>query len=150
MGRRAVEVDGILLDVLAMVAFAVGQPEQALLDDRISTIPQSEREAEALAVVANAGQTILAPAVGARAGVVVGEVIPRVTVVAVVLAHCAPLALAQIRSPFLPGNLPRSSLVESEMLCGHKVLPLLRTGMPGNAEHASGCVGDSLLTAPTE
>src|SRR5262245_43864572 len=126
MGWRAVEVEVILLDVLAMVAFAVGQPEEAFLDDRISTIPQGERKAEALAVVANAGQTILAPAVGARAGVIMGEVIPRVTVVAVVLAHCAPLTLAQIRSPLLPGNLPRSSLVESEMLYSHKVLLLLR------------------------
>ena len=120
MGRRAVEVEVILLDILAMVGFAVGQPEQAFLEDRILAIPQGQREAQALVVIANAGQTILAPAIGARAGLIVGEVIPGVTTVAVVLAHRAPLALAQVRSPLLPGNLLLSSLCKSNLFCTHR------------------------------
>ena len=112
MGRRTVEVEVILLDILAMIALAVGQPEQAFLEDRILAIPQGQREAETLLVIADAGQTILAPAIGARAGLIVGEVIPGIAPFAVVLAHRAPLALAQVRSPLLPGNLLRPCLCQ--------------------------------------
>ncbi len=108
VGRRRVEVEVVLLDVLAVVALAVGQPEQALLEDRVAPVPQGEREAKHLVVVADAGQPVLAPAVGARTRLVVGEVVPGVAVVAVVLAHRAPLALAEVRAPLLPLDaLPR-------------------------------------------
>ena len=50
----------------------------------------------------DAGDAVLAPAIGAAAGVVVREVVPGVAVRAVVLAHRAPLALAQVRPPRLP------------------------------------------------
>src|SRR5262245_29625178 len=120
MGRRTIEVEIVLLDILAMVGFAVGQPEQAFLEDRILAIPQGQREAQALAVVADAGQTILAPAIGARAGLIVGEVIPGVTTVAVVLTHRAPLTFAQVGSPLLPGNFLLSSLCKSHRFCVHR------------------------------
>src|SRR5262249_50226163 len=86
MRRLAVQVEVILLDILPVIAFAVGQPEQAFLEDRIFPIPQGEREAESLLVVANARQTILTPAIGAGAGLVVAEVIPGIPAFAVVLA----------------------------------------------------------------
>jgi hypothetical protein len=119
MGRRTVEVEVILLDILTMVGFTVGQPEQAFLEDRILAIPQGQREAEALVVIADTSQTILAPAIGARAGLIVREVIPGVPTVAVVLAYRTPLALAQVRSPFLPGHLLRLSLCKSNLFCTH-------------------------------
>ena len=71
MGRRAVEVEVVLLDVLAVVALAVGQAEQAFLEDRVLAVPEGQGEAEPLLVVGDAGQAVLAPAVGARAGLVV-------------------------------------------------------------------------------
>ena len=48
------------------------------------------------------GEAVLAPAVGARAGVVVGEVAPRVAAGAVVLAHGSPGALGEVRAPVPP------------------------------------------------
>ena len=105
MGRRAVEVEVVLLDVLAVVALAVGQAEEPLLEDRVLAVPQGQGEAEPLLVVGDAGDAVLAPAIGARAGLVVGEVVPGVAVLAVVLAHGAPLALAEVRPPLLPGSL---------------------------------------------
>ena len=78
--RRGVQVEPVLLGVLAVVALAVGEPEHALLEDRVGAVPQREREAHPLAVVADAGQPVLAPAVGARTGLVVREVVPRVAV----------------------------------------------------------------------
>ena len=42
VGRRAVEVEVVLLHVLAVVAFAVGQAEEPLLEDRILAVPQGQ------------------------------------------------------------------------------------------------------------
>ena len=39
MGRCAVEIEVVLLDVLPMVAFAVGQAEEPLLEDRVLAVP---------------------------------------------------------------------------------------------------------------
>src|SRR5205823_11560198 len=106
-------------DIFPVVAFAVGQPEQALLEDRVTPVPQRDREAEALLVVGDAGQAVFAPAVRPRAGLIVGEVVPGVAALAVVFAHSAPLALAQVRPPLLPGDLLGASLVESSVFRGH-------------------------------
>src|SRR6266852_2174131 len=54
MRRCGVEVEPVLLGVLAVIAVVPGQPEDALLEDRIAAVPESKREAQDLAVV---GQT---------------------------------------------------------------------------------------------
>ena len=124
--RRAVEVEVVLLDVLAVVALAVGQAEGALLQDRVAAVPQRQREAQHLVVVADAGQAVLAPAVGARARLVMAEVVPGVAVVAVVLAHRAPLAFAEVRAPLLPVRLACARLVKPLLLgvCVHRGRPV--------------------------
>jgi hypothetical protein len=99
-----VEVEVVLLDVLAVVALGVGQAEGALLQDRVLPVPQGEGEAEPLLVVGKPGQPIFAPVVGAGACLVVAEVAPGVPVVAVVLADGAPLPLAQVGTPLPPGD----------------------------------------------
>ena len=116
MRRRAVEVEPVLLDVLAVVALGVGEAEHPLLQDRVGAVPQRERKAEALALVAYPCDPVLAPAVGARPSLVVREVAPRVAVLAVVLADGAPLALAQVRAPGLPGDRAGPRLLEAAML----------------------------------
>src|SRR5207302_10740742 len=70
---RAVEVEVVFLDVLAVVALMAREPEQALLEGGVAAVPQRRREAEALVVVRDAGETVLAPAGGARPGVLVWE-----------------------------------------------------------------------------
>ena len=119
VGRRAVEVEVVLLDVLAVIALAVGQAEEALLEDRVLAVPQGQGEAKPLLVVGDAGQAVLPPAVGARAGLVVGEVVPGVAALAVVLAHRAPLALAEVGPPRLPGYGSLPSLFEAKVFCRH-------------------------------
>jgi len=42
MARRRVEVEVLLLDVLAVIALAVGQAIQALLQNRITLVPEGE------------------------------------------------------------------------------------------------------------
>src|SRR6516162_2293147 len=102
MGRRAVEIEVVLLDVFPVIALAIGQAEQPLLQDLVLAIPQGNGKTQPLVVVTDTGEAILAPVIGARAGLIVVEVIPRIAVLAVVLAHRAPLALAEVRAPLLP------------------------------------------------
>jgi hypothetical protein len=64
MGRRAVEVEVVLLHVLAVVALAVGEAEQPFLQDRVAPVPQRKCEAQPLLVVADAAKSVFAPAVG--------------------------------------------------------------------------------------
>src|SRR5260370_1867761 len=133
MGGRAVEVEVVFLDILAVVAFAVGQAEQPLLQNGVLAIPEGQRETESLMIVGNAGDTVLAPAIGARAGLVVAEIVPGVASLAVVLANRAPLAFAQIRPPFLPRSLALPGFPQPLLLSCHKNSP----SRCGNARRSS-------------
>ena len=104
---------------------------------RIGSRPfqSASAEAQALLDVAEAGHAVLAPAVGAGAGVVVGEVGPRLAVGAVVLADGAPLALAEVRAPQVPvAGLPQAVLELAEPLdprplsARHRPTPRRRNG----------------------
>ncbi|MNK95740.1 hypothetical protein D3C87_1159890 [compost metagenome] len=112
-----VEVEVVFLHVLAMVAFAVGQAEGALFQNRIAPVPQRQRKAQQLVVIADATQAVLAPAVSARPRLIMGEVIPGVAVVAVVFPDRPPLPLAQVRPPFFPGCAPRLCFDKPLLLC---------------------------------
>src|SRR5690606_15792761 len=94
----------------------VVEAEEALLEDRIALVPQRDREADVLVAVAEAGEPVLTPAVGARARVVVRQVGPGGAVRAVVLAHRAPLTLAEIGPPALPVAQPSFVLAEPREL----------------------------------
>src|SRR5262249_44141216 len=134
---RGVEVEVVLLHVLAVVALAVGETEEALLQDRVGAVPQREGEAQLLLVVGEARQAVLAPAVRARPRLVMGEVVPGVAIGAVVLAHGAPLALAQVWAPLAPRDALLAGFVESCGLCVGRH----RTGELGE----SGTYGDRVV-----
>ena len=125
VGRRAVEVEVVLLDVLAVVAFAVREPEEPLLQDRVFAVPQREGEAEVLLVVGDPSQTVLAPAIRPGTGVIMGEEVPGISVVAVVLPHRPPLPVREIRAPFPPRNLFRAGFFQTTMLDVHLRPPWL-------------------------
>src|SRR5205814_895102 len=88
-----------LLGVLSVVPLVAGDPEDPFLQDGVAAVPEREGQAEALADVAQSGEPVLVPAVGARAGVIVREGLPRGTARRVVLANRAPRALGEVRSP---------------------------------------------------
>src|SRR6185312_10756279 len=73
-----------------------------LLQDRIIAVPQREAEAQPLLDIAEPGEAVLPPPVGAGPGLLVGRVVPGVAVRAVVLADRAPLPLADIGPPPVP------------------------------------------------
>src|SRR5262245_55408838 len=119
MRRRAVEVEVVLLDVLAVVALAVRESEETLLENRVLAVPQGQSKAEPLLVVGEPRQAVLAPAIRARPRLVMGEIVPGVAVLAVVLAHRAPLPLAEIGTPFPPLDPLLARLLEPPVLCRH-------------------------------
>src|SRR6185312_7509747 len=100
MGRRAVEVEVVLLDVLPVIPFLIGQAEEPLLEDRLVPVPKLQSEAERLTIIRDAGEAVFAPFVGEGARQIVAEVPPAVAVRAVAIPHRPPLPLAQIGSPF--------------------------------------------------
>src|SRR6266849_4827868 len=99
MGGRRVEEEPVLLGILAVVSLRAGEAEHALLHDGVGAVPEGEREAEELVVVADAGHAVLVPAVGAGAGMVMGEPRPGVAVSAVVLPDRPPSPLGEVRPP---------------------------------------------------
>ena len=102
MGGGGIRVEVVLLDVLATVALVPGETEGSLFQDGIATVPQGNGEAQALPLVADLSQPILAPAIRARTSLVVVEVLPRGAVSAVGLSDGAPRALAQVGAPSAP------------------------------------------------
>ena len=117
VARQRVEVPPVLLRVLAVVALIAGEAEDPLLQDRVAAVPERESETEPLLDVAEAGEPVLAPAVRARPRVVVRQVLPRGAARAVVLAHRAPLALADVRAPEVPvARLAQAVLEPAEAL----------------------------------
>ena len=102
VARQRVQVPPVLLHVLAVIALRPGQPERPLLQDRVLAVPQGQAQAQPLLHVTEPGQPVLPPAVGPGPRVIMRQVVPRLAVRAVVLAHRAPLALADIRSPPVP------------------------------------------------
>jgi|GEM_PF-6452735 len=57
-----------------------------------------------LLIIGYAGQTVFSPPVRARAGLIVGEVIPRITTLAIVLTYRSPLPFTELGTPLFPGD----------------------------------------------
>src|SRR4029077_7152638 len=100
-GQR-VQVPPVLFDVLAVVALRAGQPERALLQDRVPPVPQRQAKAQPLLDIAEPGQAVLTPPIGPGPRLIMRQVIPGVAIGTVVLPHRAPLPLADIRPPPVP------------------------------------------------
>ena len=122
MRRRRIQVVIELLDVLAMIALAVREAEQPLLEDRVALVPQRQRQTESLLLVGESGDAVLPPPVGAAARVVVRKVVPGIAVRAVVLPDGAPLPFAQVRPPFLPGGRCGCAFGEALLFDVHAVI----------------------------
>jgi len=54
------------LAILAVIALAVGEPEQTFLQDRVLLVPQGQGKAQPLLVVADSCQSIFTPLVSPR------------------------------------------------------------------------------------
>ena len=102
VGRRVVDVDVVLLDVLSVIALERGEPEEPFLEVVVPLVPEGRREAELLEPVADAGDAVLPPAVGLGPRQGVGQVSPGVAVGRVILADGAPGAVGKVGAPAPP------------------------------------------------
>eukprot|EP00048_Salpingoeca_helianthica_P012880 m.189738 g.189738 ORF g.189738 m.189738 type:complete len:423 (-) comp15433_c0_seq5:99-1367(-) len=116
-GRVEVVVE--LLAIFAMVALGAGEPKEALLQDRILVVPESDAKTKPALTVTDAKQSILSPPICTRASVIVRKIPPACTIGRVVLAHSAPLPLRKIWSPPLPVFLASSVLCQPRRLAVH-------------------------------
>src|SRR5437016_2748553 len=107
-----IEIEIALLHILAVIALIPGQAKQAFLEDGIAPVPERERETHHLMAVADSADAVFAPAIRARARMVVRDMFPRGAVPAVIFANRAPLALGKVRSPALPILLVRAPFFE--------------------------------------
>src|SRR5947207_2791420 len=101
-----------------MVPFTVRNTEQALFQNWVSSIPQSDGKTELLLFVGNTSQTVLTPPIGTGAGLVVVEIVPCIPIFAIVLSNCSPLSFTQIGTPFFPRNAAFSCIVQALLLFG--------------------------------
>jgi hypothetical protein len=113
MRRRGVEVVVELLRVFTVIAFAIGEAKKTFLENRVLAVLESQRQTEALMIVAEAGNAIFTPTIGATARLVVTEVIPGSSIRTIILANRSPLALAQVGSPEPPRCSPTVRLFQS-------------------------------------
>jgi hypothetical protein len=118
--RSAVEVEVVFLHILAVIALAVGQTKQALFQNRVSTVPQGDRETQLLFVIGDTRQTIFSPAVGTRMALVMTKVVPRISILAVVFANRAPLPLAEVGSLLLPRSSLLAGFIQPMLLIAFK------------------------------
>src|SRR5262245_8740676 len=95
--RRAVEGEIALLYILAVVAFAIVQSEQTFIGNPVLAVPKRQRKTEETMLVGELRQAVLTPVVSTRPGLIMGEMVPRASVVTVIFAHRAPLPFAQVR-----------------------------------------------------
>ena len=61
MRRCRIEIEIVLLDVFAVIAFVAGQSEQPLLEDRIFAVPEGESKTDVLVPVGDSARCRLHP-----------------------------------------------------------------------------------------
>src|SRR5882672_11821383 len=85
-----------------MIALVACEAEETFFQDGVAPIPEGQRKAHDLVPVADPFDSVLPPAIGARARVIVRKILPSRTARAVIFADGSPLALGEIGSPPLP------------------------------------------------
>jgi hypothetical protein len=89
-----------------VIAFFIGESEEPFLEKGIPFVPNGDSHAEVLKAVAESGQSVFIPAIGAAARLIVRKVIPGVSIRTIVFPHSAPGTLGQVGPPFLPIRRP--------------------------------------------
>src|SRR5580704_16175739 len=77
---RAVQVEVIFLDVLAVIPFVVRQSKKAFFEDRIFAVPQRQGKAKILSIIGDAREAVFSPTVSARSRLVMSKIIPSIAI----------------------------------------------------------------------
>src|SRR5258708_20760100 len=76
MSRCRIEVEVILFDVFAVIAFVSGQAKKTLLEDRVLSVPEGQGKTQALVAATNTGQAIFIPTTSPRLSVILRKLLP--------------------------------------------------------------------------
>src|SRR5713101_2832197 len=112
-----VEKEIVLLHILTVIALRVRQAEEPFLHDRVGLVPQGQGKTYQSLIVADAHQSIFAPAISARAGVLMWEEIPRGSIGGIVLADGSPLTFGEIGTPTIPWLLILVRFLKPVLFC---------------------------------
>ena len=77
MGRRRVEIEVVFFRIFPVIPFIPGQTEHPFFENRISSIPEGQRETDELMPIADSGKAVFIPPIGFRAGMVVRKPLPK-------------------------------------------------------------------------
>ena len=99
---RVVNVEVVVFQIFAVVAFERVHTKEAFLQMAVDTIPECGRKTEKLIAITDASNAVLAPAIGFCASHVVREKGPRIPVGGVVFPDGAPAPVGEIGPPPAP------------------------------------------------
>ncbi len=102
MRGRRIEIEVVLFDILAVISLVTRQAENAFFQDGVALVPEGQGKTDILLPIADASQAVFVPAVSARSGVIMRQILPCISIWAVVFAHRAPSTFAEIRAPPFP------------------------------------------------
>src|SRR5258708_14335678 len=100
--RGGIKIEVILFYIFAVISFMARKTKETLFQDRIAAIPERKCEAKTLMTVADTGNAILIPAIGAGASLVGRKIIPRLAVGAVILTYRTPGKFTHVTAPAFP------------------------------------------------
>jgi hypothetical protein len=86
MRGRGIQIIVQFLDILAVIALMTCYAEQPLFQNRILAVPKGEGKADALVIIRDARNTILAPPICAGTRLLVREMAPSVAICRVIFA----------------------------------------------------------------
>ena len=111
----------VLLDILAVVYLRCCSDRTSVPSGSARDRSTMQSRSKALFVVRNTCQSLFAPSIGSRSRLIMGEVVPHVSVTAVVLADGAPLPFAQIHARLRPRHTASTRLVQPFLFGDHDV-----------------------------
>src|SRR5690242_963323 len=87
-----------------MITLPVPKSEQSFFKNRVFAIPQCNGKTQVLKKIRNAANAIFAPDIRAKVCMIEREIIPCITIFAVIFPHSPPLPFTQVWPPFSYGR----------------------------------------------
>src|ERR1035441_35167 len=101
---NVIQMEPVLLCILAMIAFVAGEPEHTLFQNGIAAVPKRQSEHQQLVTVADSRYAVLTPSIRLAARLIVREKVPGISVRTVIFANRSPRAVTDVWPPLAPGR----------------------------------------------
>src|SRR5271165_1564606 len=133
---RGIEIEVLLLYVLAMVSLVPRQSKEPFFEDSVFAIPHRQRKTDHLVAVADPPDSVFTPAIRSAVRMFKRKKLPGAASRAIVFPHRSPLPFRKIRPPALPVFLAQTRLFQSVIFdsleSGHRSELLRDTSAPNS------------------